>query len=312
MKPKFMMLCGLPGCGKSTFSRRLIAEFGAVVHSSDALRKELFGDEDDQSQNGPLFAELGRRVKASLKAGESVIYDATNISSKRRKSFLQELRGIDCEKICYILATPLEQCFRNNQARTRFVPEEAIRRMQAAWNTPGYFEGWDRIAVVYPFPEFQGYLGAPETWPERLAKFSQDNPHHTLMLGEHLAKTQEYISAQLACRPELDTPAMRVIGFVHDIGKKSTKVFHNTRGEATEIAHFYSHENVGAYEALFLDAPDVLEISLLVSLHMKPYAWDGGHGGVGSEKTARKYRELWGETLYQKVLLVHGGDRAAH
>ena len=136
-----MMLCGLPGCGKSTFSERLVEETGAVVCSSDALRWELFGDEDEQTQNQKVFSELERGVKENLMAGQSVIYDAANINSKRRKAFLQEIKHIQCEKICYVLATPLEVCYRNNRTRKRFVPEDSIRRMQMAWTTPGYFEG---------------------------------------------------------------------------------------------------------------------------------------------------------------------------
>lgn len=309
MSAKFMMLCGLPGCGKSTFSNKLVEETNAVVCSSDALRLELFGSEDEQTQNNRLFAELGRRVKMHLQNGQNVIYDATNINAKKRMAFLREIKHIKCEKICYVLATPLEVCFRNNRSRERFVPEHSIRRMQMTWTTPGCFEGWDRIEVVYPFPEYKGYLGKPEAIAASLVDFSQDNPHHTLTLGNHLKACQESVIEQLTNAPELDRPSMREAALIHDLGKRSTKGFFNTKGEPTKIAHYYQHENVGAYEALFLDVEDPLEVSLLVNLHMKPYTWENGSG---SEKTAKRYQEMWGETLYRKVMILHKADGEAH
>ena len=48
---KLIILCGLPGCGKSTYAENYkavddaIFEGNTVIHSSDAIRKELFGDE---------------------------------------------------------------------------------------------------------------------------------------------------------------------------------------------------------------------------------------------------------------------------
>lgn len=45
--PMFYMMVGLPGSGKS-FTAESIPN--AVVHSSDAIRAEVLGDENDQTQ----------------------------------------------------------------------------------------------------------------------------------------------------------------------------------------------------------------------------------------------------------------------
>ena len=83
--PLMAMLIGLPGSGKSTLAESITTsgdneEYKPVIHSSDGLRKELFGDEATQGDNNKLFTELHRRIKADLIAGKDVIYDATNIS----------------------------------------------------------------------------------------------------------------------------------------------------------------------------------------------------------------------------------------
>ena len=77
MKPKFYMLVGLPGSGKSKIAEEYRER--AYICSSDALRKELFGDEADQKHNEEVFAELHKRIKMFLRNGFDTVYDACNI-----------------------------------------------------------------------------------------------------------------------------------------------------------------------------------------------------------------------------------------
>lgn len=307
--PKMTLLCGLPGCGKSTWAKAEAARTGAVIHSSDALRQELYGNEDEQAHNPEVFREMNRRTREDLRAGRSVIYDATNLNSRKRIAFLRELGDISCEKVCCILAVPPEICMENNRRRERVVPDASIRRMHRCWNTPAYFEGWDRIELIFPFPEYEKCLGTPEMVQAGLNSFSQENPHHTLTLGDHMRRTWEILCGRAEERSGGITDSLRIAARIHDLGKPDTKGFLNTKGERTEEAHYYQHENAGAYDALFLDVPDPLAVSVLVNLHMKPYCWEGQPSG---ESTRKRYRDLWGEKLFEDVMLLHEADRAAH
>ena len=103
MNPTFIMMVGLPYSGKSYYAEKLSKEYGAVVHSSDAIRAEILGDVQDQNNNGKVFEVLHRRVYDDLSNGKSVIYDATNINYKRRMDAIQRLKRIPCEKVCYSL-----------------------------------------------------------------------------------------------------------------------------------------------------------------------------------------------------------------
>lgn len=54
-KPLMIMLIGLPGSGKSTVAQSIFIErdeerLKPAIHSSDSLRKELFGDEATQEE----------------------------------------------------------------------------------------------------------------------------------------------------------------------------------------------------------------------------------------------------------------------
>ena len=72
------MMVGLPASGKSTFAESLVLTESNnnskyVVHSSDKLREELYGNASIQGDNNKLFSELHRRIKDDLRKGISAI-----------------------------------------------------------------------------------------------------------------------------------------------------------------------------------------------------------------------------------------------
>lgn len=297
---KFLMMCGLPASGKSTIAQELSSRYGAHIHSSDELRRELFGDENDNSKNDELFHELHKRIKQDLSDQKNVIYDATNIHYKRRKAFLDEIKRYDCEKVCYLVATPYEMCQLQNEHREREVPEHVIKRMYTTFYIPQKYEGWDDIKIYWN-------MGEPNWSISELLKyadgFNQDNPHHDLTLGGHLRK----------CLDNID-PSDLVLGMaaiLHDIGKPFTKTFKNKKGELSDIAHYYDHHLVGAYDAMFylksggFKDEVILEICNYIQWHMQPYFME-------TDKAKSKFIRLVGQDFYDKLTLLHQADKAAH
>lgn len=307
-KPVLVMMVGLSASGKSTIAHKLAKENNYIIFSSDKLREELYGDINDQTHNHELFVELHRRIKTALKDGNNVIYDACNLSSKRRIAFLQELKHIPCWKNCIMVATPYEQCVKNNMNRDRHVPDYVIERMYKSFDTPYYYEGFDRIKIHY---WDNSQTQNPTSWVLEHLDYKQDNPHHRLTLGEHCVQAAKHL---LRTKWE-DHPWFNTLfsaALIHDCGKVFTKSFKNSKDEFADIAHYYSHEHVGAYDGLFFDYPvgvNALDVSALISNHMKPYVFekDGGN-----EKMRNKYLKLWGSDFYQCVMILHEADKAAH
>lgn len=303
-KPIFTMLIGLPGSGKSTYAAEQHKKYGTHVCSSDAIRAEL-GDVNDQGNNEKVFRILHRRIKDYLRNGESVIYDATNIKSKRRRAFLAELRSISCEKHCIIFRTSYEQCLKRNELRERKVPPEVIRKMYMSWDTPYYFEGWDEIFIYDNAADFHELCKRrPGDFIKETVMFDQKNPHHSLTLGNHCAQVGNLLK---------DDTALKYAGMLHDCGKPFCKTYTDSKGNISKVAHYYNHEHVGAYEALFYCLPGVmitLEVSVLVNLHMKPWAWE--KDTIRGSRTDYKYYRLLGEELYNKVIRLHEVDKMAH
>lgn len=86
---ELIMLVGLPASGKSTWAKEYSETHpDYIVHSSDKLREEMYGDNYDDADNSKVFEELHRRILEDLKM-HSVIYDATNLVKKRRVHFFK-------------------------------------------------------------------------------------------------------------------------------------------------------------------------------------------------------------------------------
>ena len=299
---KFIMMVGLPGSGKSLRAKNLAVKENAIIHSSDTLRQELFGDENTQDNNEELFKELHRRIKQDLKGEQNVIYDATNISYKRRKAFLEELKKINCEKICYLVATPYEKCLDQNKSRKRQIPEYVIKKMYLSFYIPQYYEGWDKINIIWNDEEYNFDIHELFNGANGLNKISQDNPNHTLTIGEHCLKCAGI------CEELVDDFELNMAALYHDIGKRFTKQFKNSKGEDTDIAHYYQHHLVSAYDSMFylrwLDDYTMLNVVKYIQWHMQPFF-------IKTDKAKNKLINLIGQTAYEKLLILHEADKLA-
>lgn len=306
---KVIMLCGLPASGKSTYAKEIAEQEKANLHSSDNMRKLLFGDENVNDKNDEVFNMLHKQIKLDLIDNKNVVYDATNINYKRRKGFLEELNKIDCEKICVLIATPYEKCLEQNKLRERQVPEEVIKNMYLNFYIPQYYEGWDKIEIKYNcdfknfdlFELFDGING--------LNKINQDNPHHSLTIGEHCYKCLDEI------KKIIDYKSYDLLfesALLHDIGKRFTKEFKNYKGEDTDIAHYYNHHLVSAYESIFYYTNlsdyctgDILLRANYIQWHMQPFFME-------TEKSKNKFINLVGQRFYDELMLLHQADLLAH
>ena len=62
IRPKCIILCGIPGSGKSTYAQSF-EELGWVHLSSDLIRKELYGDESIQVGDSVVIVTTQKKVQ---------------------------------------------------------------------------------------------------------------------------------------------------------------------------------------------------------------------------------------------------------
>ena len=85
-EPVLIVISGLPGTGKSFFSRRLAERVPLLVLESDVLRRTLFSSPSYvSSESSQLFRAIHQLVEELLRKGVSVILDATNLSERFRE-----------------------------------------------------------------------------------------------------------------------------------------------------------------------------------------------------------------------------------
>ena len=126
------ILIGIPGCGKSTYARKLAETTGGRIVSSDGIRKELTGTEEY------LYPELNRRVFeifhsriADWIKESDVIADATNIHVKDWRNAIALCPEGTPRKVYWFDIRP-DVAMRRMDSRERKVPRDVVERM---WKT---------------------------------------------------------------------------------------------------------------------------------------------------------------------------------
>lgn len=299
------MMIGIPGSGKSYIANTL----NVPVVSSDAIRAELFGSEEDQTHNGEVFNEVHNRIRKYLLAGTSCVYDATNLSRKRRKSFLKDLPA-GVKKIAVVAATELDIILEQNASRNRKVPEDVIMRMYKQMTLPRLDEGWDSIRMI-AHPKNIKTLGE---YLYDAYGVDHDNPHHSANIFDHMIKAGAYAYTH-GEEKGLDKHQICLAhsaALFHDIGKPTVKSRLKMNGEMDDKSHYYNHAEIGAYMMACCanqfsgDKQHSLlaDMIVLTQWHMEAFA-DPDHYLENFEKT-------YGEPLRKVFELVHEADLHAH
>lgn len=310
---ELIMFVGIPASGKSTQSS-FYREMGYLVLSSDEIRETLLGGASLESQpekeragvHSKVYEVIRKRTMDALKKGQSVVVDATNLNRKRRMTFLDQFKKMNCIKKCVLFITNAQICIQRNRLRTgnARVPDEGMHHMLSCFECPNYWEGWDEIVPVvsdgeykFPFDEIKG--------------FDQHNPHHTLTLDMHMEK------AALILKEQGASDSLIRAAQYHDIGKLYTKRFETMRGESTEHAHYFGHDNYGAYlyltemclgkTLLPCEFNRILYEACLINCHMRPLANWKWH-----KDAKEKDSLLFGEQFMSDLIALNYADREAH
>jgi len=85
-RPALVVVSGLPGTGKSFFSRKLAERVPLLVLESDVLRKTLFPSPTySAEESSQVFRAIHPLAEDLLKEGVSLVLDATNLSERFRE-----------------------------------------------------------------------------------------------------------------------------------------------------------------------------------------------------------------------------------
>ena len=110
------MLVGIPGSGKSTYALALREKLNCEIISTDVVRIE-----NPDWKEEAIWPEVYKRCADALKQGRDAIFDATNVTTRVRKRFVDEVSklGATVEMGAYFFDTPVNVCAKRVNERNK-------------------------------------------------------------------------------------------------------------------------------------------------------------------------------------------------
>jgi protein phosphatase len=146
------VLCGPPGCGKSTWAARRFRP--SQIVSTDALREMLTDDINSMGHNDVVFDFFYSIIYARLGLGLATVADATQLRATGAWPESPRTRLVEIARLAkarvelFAFDVSLDFCLINNAQRPRCLPDETIEkycRRFAEQKDNFDAEGFDRV-----------------------------------------------------------------------------------------------------------------------------------------------------------------------
>ena len=149
MEGILVLMCGIPGSGKSTFLQQNVKNKpNTVIISRDEIRFSIVKPYENYfSREDEVVKIFWKQINDALAAGKNVYVDQTSITPRSRTWLLQHVHGYKRASVLWIDEC-LKTCLERNEMRkgTRaYVPENVIRRMTNQFVVPSVKEGFDAV-----------------------------------------------------------------------------------------------------------------------------------------------------------------------
>lgn len=144
------MMIGIQGSGKTTFSNELANDINAEIVSTDLVRITNPGISEDL-----VWPYVYKQVAECVKNNIEVIFDATSITPKVRKRFIDnvESHGVKCVIVAYFFDVDKNVCAKRVEKRNKDntqinIPIEVIYSYSERLVPPTLDEGFKCIKIV--------------------------------------------------------------------------------------------------------------------------------------------------------------------
>lgn len=142
------LMSALPGSGKDTYIARHFADL--PVLSLDDIRRANRIEPTDKKGNGRVIQLAKEQARVHLRAGESFVFNATNLTRELRGKWMQLFANYRARIHITYLEVPWPQLLAQNKQRAHAVPEDVIRHLLSKLEIPGYDEAHEVAYVITP------------------------------------------------------------------------------------------------------------------------------------------------------------------
>lgn len=156
-QPIAYILSGLPGSGKSTWVRSINQNSDFVIVSSDdeieqhAKDRGLTYSDVFDSYVKTATSRMNAKFKEAVAANRNIIWDQTNMTSKKRRGILQQIPH-SYKKIAVVFQIDDQELERRLEKREqdegKKIPKHIIYSMANSFEMPSTVEGFDQIIKV--------------------------------------------------------------------------------------------------------------------------------------------------------------------
>lgn len=254
---KLIMLGGISGSGKSTLANQF-KNMGFSIINVDEIRLDLalkqYNIEEFNDYNLSFILEefstdafkiAFDRIKINVLKKIPTVFDATNLTIKRRKQVLYLINGL-VKPICIYIECPLDIAIYQNSIRSsqifekngikffgRNVNDLIIKRQYLNQILPVKEEGFKEVIIIHKdlnkinktiniqelknIDNLEQYILDKNIFKSLIDcyGFEQENINHNLQLHHHMLKTAYYLKEE--------SDELFIAGLLHDIGKIYTK-----------------------------------------------------------------------------------------
>lgn len=150
-RPKAYILIGVPGSGKSTWTKKL-SETVDFVHLSSDKHIERFAESIGATYS-EVFLEYIKRatidmnaeLDEAIKNKKHIVWDQTNVSKASRKFKIGKLSSYRVIAVEFPTPDEVELKRRLDSRPGKFIPADAMRRMISGLEPASLDEGFDEI-----------------------------------------------------------------------------------------------------------------------------------------------------------------------
>lgn len=159
-RPKFIMLVGVPGSGKSTWINSFVSkspEEWIVLSTDDII-------EDWAKKNGKTYSEafailnfkdiqskFDFKLRNALQNKQNIIWDQTNIQANARKKKLMQIPSFyQTAAIAFEVSHDelMQRLTDRSNATGKTIPDDVIKNMIKNYQPPSKSEGFDTVHFV--------------------------------------------------------------------------------------------------------------------------------------------------------------------